>query len=224
MQMEEKIESFHIVPLPEQESLEAAVREEVGPLTDSGPTRAGQILGQKLLKHPTGRFLWLIPFETIGGTWHEDRIEAARARLETMAIIYHRRPLLVLHGDALAPDGGGGERARFPIGGESATLRIYRLRPAQQHNPEGFEQEMVDRVMAAVQLHPANRVGHSTDAQMLLKEEGLGAGSHYQWWISRVVHPSFADRDTFADDVDGALSALKDLGAILGFEDYEVLI
>lgn len=221
--MQKQINIYHFVSLPKTLAIEQTIVSDVIPLVDTGQTRGGRILSQVLLKHEEGLYLWLINYETTGGNWHEENIAPARAKLETLAVIYATYSLRLLDSQARESIDSVGFDKTFPIGQLGAMVRIYQLKPGRDRNQEWFEQEMTTQVLPAVNLHPANRLGHSTDTQMLLKLDGLVEDGRYQWLISRSLHESFKDRDTIPGDIHDALEKFEALGSIHSFADYRVM-
>jgi hypothetical protein len=220
--LHKKVNIYTFVPFDKGAAMGDVMRNEVFPLVDTGPTRGGQITAQVLLHHEDGRYQWLVSYETTGGSWHEKRIGPALAKLESRAVVYTMQTTLLLD----SQDRDGANHADLPLGAPFSTIRIYQLGPGAHTRPEAFERAMMEEVMPTVSLHPPNRLGHSTDAQVLLKEEATsssaGDGDRFLWLISRNVYESFKERDSFPGDVEEALGKLEKLGGIRAFDDYRV--
>lgn len=88
--MHRKALLHHIVPLPDldADSFEARLRDDVMPAVDTGPTRGGQITGQNAYRGSDGHFRWLVHFETMGGSWPDGKLSAARGELERIGVVY----------------------------------------------------------------------------------------------------------------------------------------
>lgn len=225
--MESRVELIALVPREQDAGFEATVYNEVLPLVDTEPTRGGQIMSQVLLRHQDGRYLWLVGYKTTGGAWHEENLARARARLESMATIYDERSFQLLASGVRRALEDETFHEQFPVGLPGATVRIYHVTPRAVNAPDAFERSMTENVLPAVHLHYANRLGHTTDSQLLLKQvrpgPAPGDADRYQWWISRSLYESFKDRDSFPSDVREALAMFEEVGNLAGFEDYQIL-
>ena len=225
--MQNKMMSHAFVPLSQASDTEATIRTQIFPLVDTGPTRGGQVTMQALLEHEDGRYLWLIGYETTGGTWHESKIVPAQDKLKSLGVIYATRSLLLLSSLTRETAGKADPGGKFPLGQSGATVRIYEITPIHHTQSDTFEQAVIEQVLPAVSLHPPNRIGHSTDSQILVKEErdpALGEdGNRYLWMISHSVYELFEERDTFPADIQDALIRLETVGQICGFGDYQLV-
>jgi hypothetical protein len=221
--MQQKIELNQFVPSSKQMAFADTVVNEVMPVVDTNPTRGGQILEQALLHHADGRYLWAIAYEEVGGgSWYESNVSGAREKLTSMATIYAKRTLTVIKCDSAID-----EHAVLPVGNSGSTVRVYEITPQMSAFADAFEQSMIEQVLPAVNLHPANRIGHSTDGLMFLKDDDLPRSTEdagtYLWLVSHTVFEQFKDRDNFPDNVRPALEKLNSIGVINGLNDYQVL-
>lgn len=114
------------------------------------------------------------------------------------------------------------------MGLTDAIVRVYEVAPKPQvATPEAFEQSMAEQIFPTLRLHYGNRLGHTTDTQLLLKVERgplpLNSGYRYQWWISRRYYEPFEPRDSFLAEVENTLDTFKSVGDLHGFSDYRIL-
>lgn len=221
--MLQKIELYHFVPSSKQSDFEGPVIQEVMPLVDMNPTRGGQVLGQALLKHADGRFIWAIAHEEIGGgSWYKSNISRAFEKLALVASIYATSMHSVITRASARDD-----LSVLPVGNSGSKVRIYEIKPQMSGFSDSFEHDVVEQVLPAVNLHPANRIGHSTDGLMFLKNDDYTITTEgteaYLWLVSHTVFEQFEDRDNFPEDIRPALEKLRSVGEIYGFNDYQVL-
>jgi hypothetical protein len=227
--MQNKIDLYALVPRRQDAEIEATILSEVLPLVETGSTRGGQIRAQALLKHEDHRYLWLVGYETTGGSWHQEHLAEARAKLESLAVIYATRSLRLLSSAVRETHGDEEFHKQFPVGLPGAIVRINPIGPRFDSSSDAFERTMIEEILPAVRLHHGNRLGHTVDSQLLLKEERISssaaAGDRYQWWISRTVHETFKERemDSFRNDMKEALDKLEQVGDLHESSDYRIL-
>jgi hypothetical protein len=221
------LQVYTFVPTTVLADIGEILQNDVFPLVRIGPTRGGQINSQWLLRHEDGHYLWMVGYETTGGSWLEEDLAAARAKLESMGVIYAARSLLLLNKAVRDNPGGDPLHTLLPVGLPNALVRLYKVSPRHSIVPGAFEQAMAEQVLPAVRLHYGNRLGHSTDTQLLLQVERgplpLISSSRYQWMVSRSYYEPFESRDSFPNDVGDALDKLKDVGNLHGFSDYRIV-
>jgi hypothetical protein len=184
---------------------------------------------QALLKHEDRRYLWLVGYETTGGSWHQENLAQARAKLESLAVIYTARSLRLLSNTVRETLHGEEFHEQFPVGLPGAVVMINQIVPRFNSSSDAFEQAMTEEILPAVNLHYGNRLGHTTDTQLLLKEERLAPspedGDRYQWWISHTVYETFKERErnSFRNDVRDAINKFEQVGDLCGSSDYQIL-
>ncbi len=220
--MRDKFEFIHFFPLQGKLGVEGSITKEVFAKVDTGPTRGGQVTGQAFYRHQLGRFIWAIAYNTFGGSWYENNTAGTRETLAYFGAVYANHTFTVLN-TAMADEA----HSMPPLGKAGATVRAYESAPHHSHSPEAFEQAMVEEILPSIALHTPNRLGHSTDAFAFLKidipESGVNDPAHYGLIISRSVHESFQNQDTFPGDIRPALEKMNGVGEIFGLNDYEVI-
>lgn len=190
---------------------------EIASRIETGPTRGGQVAGQALLGNSSGVLVWVIVSDTVGGgSWLENRIKPGVDALAEVATIFRQSTFQLNHAEV-----GDDVSALAGIGPQGGLVRIYKLES---------EQADATGLLAAinqVELHPANRIGHSTDAVALLSqvEGALPEDSHhFKLLISHQVYESFKHKNTFEGDIRTAITEISALAVINSFDEFEILL
>jgi hypothetical protein len=222
------IELVHFVPLPaKSDSVEFESILAKTPV-DTSPDRIGQVKGQVLLRHADGRFLWAFARDGILG--HQTGITATIEKLASIAAVYARRTLSVIDSKSLNDDNS--VLPSITISDNTGYVRVYDISPKGKGDQDSLERCMVEQALPAVDHIASDRVGHSIDGIMFLREGTPGLTAEdpgtYRCMASHGVNQRFSNRFSNSasnrrDDIDAALEKLKEFGDINGINDYQVL-
>lgn len=217
--MKTMVNIYQFVPLPasNDKAFARTVVDEVLPLVDLAPTRGGQIASQTLLMHEDGRYQWWLAYESSGGSWVEETIRPARAKLAALGVIYAEERWDLL---ATATMTGWGEGMLLPLGMHSSYqgfVRAYHVSPDRNRKIDSAALEQaVNEAFFAEPLPPVkSRAGHIR-SHILLKanETGSRNDDRYMFIVLRWIK---------LDVLTQWGSNIDEMATIRGVEDFHIV-